>query len=136
MEAVRQWEEAERQRAIDEAWAQMKQEQQEELQVRAWAIMVTQGTRTPGPSMAVAGPTARACEWCVGLLWDPEGCMVSEKGKVWACMPCQKAHKTCNWPLGLVEVTAAMGSRTEGSGRPAPKCMVKRRMRGVTNALP
>ena len=43
MEAVHQQEEAERQRAIDKVRAWMEQEQQEEMQVGAQAIMVTQG---------------------------------------------------------------------------------------------
>ena len=114
----------------------MEQEQQEEMQVWAWAITVTQGSGTPGPSMVVAGPMVRACEQCVGLLQDPEACVVSKKGKAWACVPCQKAHKACNWPLGLAEAAAVTGSRMEGSGRPAPKHVVMCRMRGATNTLP
>ena len=42
------------------------------------------------------------------LLQKPEECVVSEKGKAQACMPCQKA---CNWPSGLAEVTMVTGSR-------------------------
>ena len=62
--------------------------------------------------------------------------MVSEKGKAQACLPCQKACKVCVWPLGLMEATAAMGSGTEGSGRPAPRCVVKQRTAMMTNVSP
>ena len=106
------------------------------MQTWARAIMVTQGGGTPGPSMAVVGPTPRACERCTVQLGEPEGCLVNEKGKVQACLPCQKARKACIWPLGLVEVTAVVGSGTEGSGKPAPRCMVKWRSRSMTNMLP
>ena len=60
-EAACRREEAERQKAIDKAWVRMEREQQEELQAWVQAIMVMQGGRTPGPSMVVAGPTARVC---------------------------------------------------------------------------
>ena len=69
----------------------MEREQEGELQARAWAIMATQGGRTTGPSMVVANPVARACERCTKVLRDIVGCVTSTKGKVWACMPCQKA---------------------------------------------
>ena len=128
--------EAERQRAIDEVQAQMEWEQQEELQVWAQAIMVTQGGGMPGPSTVVAGPIARTCEHCVGFLRDPEGCMVSEKGKVWACMSCKKAHKACVWPLGPGDAATAMGSRTKGSGKLVPKQLRKRAERAAMNTLP
>ena len=106
------------------------------MQTWTWAIMVMQGGGMPGPLMAVAGPTPRACERCTLLLQEPEGCMVSERGKVRACLLCQKACKACVWPLGLAEVTVAMGSRTEGSGKPAPRHVVKRRMVMMMNASP
>ncbi|KIM58049.1 hypothetical protein SCLCIDRAFT_28419 [Scleroderma citrinum Foug A] len=48
----------------------------------------------------------------------------------------RKARKACVWPLGLVEVTAAMGSRTEGSRKPVPRCVVKQRTATTTNVLP
>ena len=114
----------------------MEWEQQEELQAWAQAITVTQGGGTPGPSMAVAGLTLRVCERCTLLLGEPKGCVVSKRGKVRACLPCQKVRKVCVWPLGLAEATAATGSGTEGSGRPAPKRVVKQRTRTMTNALP
>ena len=112
-------EEAERQRVIDEAREQMEREQQEEMQMRARAITVTQGGGMPGPSTVVAGPTPRACERCTVLLQEPEGCVVSERGKVRACLPCQKVRKACVWPLGPGGAGVAMGSRTEVSGKPA-----------------
>ena len=136
MEAAHRWEEAERQKVIDEARVQMEQEQQEEMQVRAWAVMVMQGGGMPGPSTAVAGPILRACKRCTVLLGEPEGCVVREKGKAWACLLCQKVHKACVWPLGLAEATVAMGSRTEGSRKPVPRRMVKQRMVTMTNASP
>ena len=135
-EAACQQEEAERQRAIDKAWVWMEREQQEEMQAQAQAIMVMQGSRTPGPSTAVAGPTPRACKRCTILLGEPEGCVVSKRGKAQACLPCQKVCKACIWPLGLAEVTAVMGSGTEGSGRPVPKHLVKQRTRTTMNASP
>ena len=104
--------------------------------MQAWAIMVTQGGGTLGLSTVVAVPIRRACERCTVLLGEPKGCMVREKGKAWACLLCQKAHKACVWPLGLAEVTAAMGSRTEGSGKPVPRCMVKQRMATTMDVLP
>ena len=109
---------------INKAWAQMEREQQEEMQVRAWAITVTQGGGTPGPSTAVVGWTPRVCKRCMVQLGVPEGCLVSEKGKA------------CIWPLGLAEATAVTGSRTEGSGKPVPRHMVKRRTVTMTNTLP
>ena len=114
-EAARQREEAERQKAIDEARARMEREQQEEMQAQAQAIMVMQGGGTPGPSTAVVGPTLTACERCTIHLQEPEGCMVSERGKARACLPCQKACKACVWPLGAGGAGAATGSRTEAS---------------------
>ena len=135
-EAARQWEEAKRQRAINEAWVQMEQEQQEEMQVQARAVTVTQGGGTPGSSTAVAVLILRACERCMLLLKEPKGCMVREKGKAQACLLCQKVCKVCAWPLGLVEATVATGSGTEGSGRPAPRHMVKWRTAMIINASP
>ncbi|KIM58669.1 hypothetical protein SCLCIDRAFT_27829 [Scleroderma citrinum Foug A] len=135
-EITHQWEEAERQRVIDEAWEQMEREQQEEMQMWARAITVTQGSGTPGPSTAVVVPIARACERCTLLLKEPEGCVVREKGKVWACLLCQKVRKACVWPLGLAEVTVVMGSGNEVSGKPAPRRMRKRAERAVTNTSP
>ena len=120
-EAACRREEAERQRVIDEAQAWMEQEQQEEMQAWVRAVTVMQGGRTLGPSTAVVGPTPMACERCTVHLQEPEGCMVSERGKVRACLPCQKAPKACVWPLGPGGVGAAMGSRTEASGKPAPR---------------
>ena len=114
----------------------MEREQQEEMQARARAVTVTQGGGTPGPSAVPAGPMPRACERCTVLLRDPEGCAVSEKGKARACVPCQKARKACNWPLGPAEAAATTGSGTEGSGKPAPRRVVKRRTAATTNASP
>ena len=136
MEAAHRREEAERQKAIDEARVRMEQEQQEEMQARAQAVTVTQGGGTPGPSTAVAGPTPMACERCTIHLQEPEGCMVSERGKVRACLPCQKAHKVCIWPLGAGGVGAATGSRTEASGKPVPRRVRKRAERAATNTSP
>ena len=135
-EAACRWEEAQRQKAIDKVRAQMEWEQQEEMQARARAITVMQGSGTPGPSTVPVGPMPRACERCTVLLWDPEGCAVSEKGKVQACMPCQKVRKACNWPLGPAEAAATTGSRTEGSRKPALRHMVKQRTATMTNASP
>ena len=137
VEAARRREEAERQRVIDEAWAWMEREQQEEMQARAWAVTVTQGGGTPGPLTVVAVPIPRVCERCTLLLKEPKGCVVRERRKAQACLLCQKARKACIWPLGLVEATAAMGSRTEGSRRPVLRHVVKRRTATMmTNALP
>ena len=136
MEAARQWEEAERQRAIDEAWVQMEQEQQEEMQVQGWAVMVTQGGRTLGPPTVVVVPIPRVCKRCTLLLKEPKGCVVRERSKACACLLCQKVRKVCVWPLGLAEATAAMGSGTKGSRRPALRHMVKRRTATMMNTLP
>ena len=114
----------------------MEREQQEEMQAWARAIMVTQGGGTPGPSMAVAGSTPTACERCTVHLQEPEGCMVSERGKARACLPCQKARKACVWPLGPGGAGAATGSRTEASGKPVPRRVRKRAERAATNASP
>ena len=88
------------------------------MQTRVWAITITQGGGTPGPSTAVAVLIARACKRCTVLLQEPEGCVVSEWGKVRACLPCQKVHKACVWPLGPGGAGAATGSGTEASGKP------------------
>ncbi|KIM67452.1 hypothetical protein SCLCIDRAFT_20980 [Scleroderma citrinum Foug A] len=120
-EIMRRWEEAKRQRAIDEAQEQMEREQQEEMQARAQAVTVMQGSGMPGPSTAVVVPMPRACERCTVLLQEPEGCVVSERGKVRACLPCQKARKACVWPLGPGGAGAATGSGTKVSGKPAPR---------------
>ena len=135
-EAVRQQEEAERQKAIDEAWARMEQEKQEEMQVWAWAVTVTQGGGMLGPSTAVVVLILRVCERCTVQLGEPEGCVVSEKGKAWACLSCQKVRKACVWPLGLAEATAVTGSGTEGSGKPVPRHVVKWRTATTMNASP
>ena len=103
---------------INEVWAQMEWEQQEEMQVWVQAITVMQDGGTPGPSTVVAVPIPRVCERCMLPLQEPEGCMVSKQGKARVCLPCQKAHKACVWPLGPGGVGAAMGSRTEVSGKP------------------
>ena len=63
-EAVHQWEEAKRQKVIDEVRARMEREQQEEMQAWAQAITVMQGGGTPEPSTAVAVLILRACERC------------------------------------------------------------------------
>ena len=114
----------------------MEWEQQEEMQAQTWAVMVMQGRGMPGPSTVVAVLILRACERCMVQLGEPEGCVVSEKGKAWACLLCQKVHKACIWPLGLAEATAAMGSRMEGSRRPVLRCMVKQRMTTTMNMSP
>ena len=114
----------------------MEREQQEEMQVWARAVTVTQGGRTPGPLTAVAGPTPTACERCTVHLQEPEGCVVSERGKVRVCLPCQKARKACVWPLGPGGAGAATGSGTEVSGKPVPRQVRKRAERTTTNALP
>ena len=132
-EAVHQWEEAEKQSMIDKARVWMEREQQEEQQVQVWAITVTQGSRMPGPLMTVAGPAPRACKRCTLLLGEPEGCVVSERGKARACLPCQKVCKACIWPLGPGGVVVAMGSGTEASGKPAPRQVRKRVERTMTN---
>ena len=132
-EAARRREEAKRQKAIDKARAWMEREQQEEMQAWAQAVTVTQGRGMPGPSTAVAVPILRVCERCTVFFGEPKGCVVREKGKVWACLLCQKACKVCVWPLGLAE---AMGSGTEGSGKPVPRHVVKRRTVMTMNALP
>ena len=95
-----------------------------------------QGGRTPGPSTAVVGLMLTACERCTVHLQEPEGCVVSERGKVRACLPCQKARKVCVWPLGPGGAGAAMGSRTEMSGKPALRRVRKRAERTATNASP
>ena len=135
MTACRQ-EEAERQRTIDEAWAWMEREQQEEMQAWARAVTVMQGGGTPGPSTAVVGPIPTACERCTVHLQEPEGCVVSERGKARACLPCQKAHKACVQPLGPGGAGAATGSGTEASGKPVPRRVRKRAERAVTNVSP
>ena len=135
-EAARWQEEAKRQSVIDEAQAQMEQEQQEEMQAWARAVMVMQGGGMPGPSMVVVGLAPRVCERCMVQLGEPKGCLVSERGKVQACLPCQKACKVCVWPLGLAEVTAATGSGTEGSRKPALRHVIKRRTTTTMNTLP
>ena len=84
----------------------------------------------------VAVPIARACERCTVLLQEPKGCVVSEQGKVRACLPCQKAHKACIWPLGPGGAGVATGSGTEASGRPAPRRVRKRAERTVMNMSP
>ena len=98
--------------------------------------MVTQGGRTPGPSTAVVGPTPTACERSTVHLQEPEGCVVSERGKARACLPCQKACKACIWPLGPGGAGAATGSRTEASGKPAPRQVRKRAERTAMNVSP
>ena len=135
-EAARQWEEAKRQKVIDEAWVWMEREQQEEMQAQVQAVTVTQGGGTPEPSTAVVVPIPRACERCTVQLGEPKGCVVREKGKAQACLLCQKVRKACVWPLGLAEVTAATGSGMEGSRRPVLRCMVKWRTATTTNASP
>ena len=135
-EIARRQEEAERQRVIDKAQEQMEQEQQEEMQARVRAVMVTQGGGMPGPSTAGVVPMPRACKRCTVLLQEPEGCVVSERGKARACLPCQKARKACVWPLGAGGVGAATGSRTEASGKPALRRVRKRAERTAMNALP
>ena len=80
----------------------------------------------------VHGPLEGAQRVC----GEGKGCMVREKGKAQACLLCQKAHKACIWPLGLAEAIAVTGSRTEGSGRPALRHVVKRRMAMTTNVSP
>ena len=135
-EAARRQEEVERQKAIDEARVRMEREQQEEMQVQARAIMVMQGSRMPGPSTAVVGLTLTACERCTIHLQEPEGCVVSERGKVRVCLPCQKACKACVWPLGAGGVGAATGSGTEASGEPALRRVRKRAERTVMNMSP
>ncbi|KIM62627.1 hypothetical protein SCLCIDRAFT_24917 [Scleroderma citrinum Foug A] len=51
----------------------MEREQQEEMQVRAWAIMVMQGGGTPGPLTVVVVPILRVCERCMVQLGEPKG---------------------------------------------------------------
>ena len=114
----------------------MEREQQEEMQTRAWAITVTQGGGTPGPSIAVVALIVRVYERCTVLLQEPEGCVVSEQGKARACLPCQKARKACIWPLGLGGARVATGSGTEASGKPALRRVRKRAERTATNASP
>ena len=114
----------------------MEWEQQEEMQAWAWAVMVTQGGGTLGPLKVVAVPIPRACERCTLLLQEPEGCVVSEWGKARACLPCQKARKVCVLPLGPGGAGAAMGSRTEVSGKPPLRRVRKRVERTVMNVLP
>ena len=119
MEIARQQEEAKRQRAIDKARKQMEREQQEEIQVWARAVMVTQGGGTPGPSSAVAVPMPRACKRCTVLLQEPKGCVVSEWGKVRACLPCQKhvRHASGLWGLEVREQPWVAGPRRVESQR-------------------
>ena len=74
-----------------------------------------------------------ACERCTESLRDIVGCMTSAKGKAWACMPCQKA---CTWALGPADAATVTGSGTEGSGKPAPRPVMKRRTQTATNASP
>ena len=115
----------------------MEWEQQEEMQARAQAIMVTQGGGALGPSTVVVVLMLRVCERCMVLLQEPEGCVVSEQGKVRACLPCQKVRKACVWPLGPGGAgAAAMGSRTEVSGKSAPRQVRKRVERTAMNASP
>ena len=95
-----------------------------------------QGGGTPGPSTAVAVLMPRACERCTVLLQEPEGCMVSERGKVRACLPCQKVRKVCVWPLGPGGAGAAMGSRTKVSGKSVPRRVRKRVERTAMNTSP
>ena len=104
----------------------MERAQQEEVQVQVQvqAIMVMQGGGMPGPSTAVAGPAGpalRACERCTLLLGEPKGCVVSKRGKVQVCLPCQKVHKACIWPLGPGGMVVATSSRTKVSGKPVPR---------------
>ena len=87
---------------------------------------------------AVAVPMLRACERCMVLLQEPKGCMVSEQGKARACLPCQKVHKACVWPLGLGGVGVAMGSGTEASeeeGREDCNECVAQRQREVQEGM-
>ena len=135
MEAC-QCEEAERQRQIDEARAQMEQEQERELQVWAQAIMATQGGGAMGLVVVVVNPAARACEQCTESLRDIAGCMMSAKGKMWACVPCQNVCKACTWALGPVDAMTVMGSRMEGNGKLALRPVMKRRMQTAMNTSP
>ena len=76
------------------------------------------------------------CKRCTIHLQEPEGCVVSERGKARACLPCQKACKACIWPLGAGGAGAATGSGTEASGKPAPRQVRKRAERTAMNASP
>ena len=76
------------------------------------------------------------CKRCTIHLQEPEGCVVSERGKVRACLPCQQARKACVWPLGAGGGGVATGSGTEASGKPAPRRVRKRAERTATNASP
>ena len=120
----------------DKAQEQMEREQQEEMQTQVQAITIMQGGGTPGPLTVVAVPIVRACERCTVLLQEPKGCVVSERGKARACLPCQKARKACVWPLGPGGVGVAMGSGTKASGKPVPRQVRKRAERTAMNALP
>ena len=95
VEAVRQWEEAKRQKVIDEAQVWMEREQQEEMQAWVQAITVMQGGGMPEPSTVVVVPILRGCERCTVQLREPKGCVVREKGKAQAFLLCQKACKAC-----------------------------------------
>ena len=128
--------EEDRQKKINEALARMERERERDLQVRLQAITAMQGGGVPGPLMVGAALAVRACERCTVLLKDPEGCVLSEKGKAQSCVLCQKACKTCNWPPGQTGATTATGSGTEGSGKAAPKRVMRRRPRTMTNTSP
>ena len=104
--------------------------------MQAWAVMVMQGRGMLGPLTVVVGLILRACKRCTVQLGEPEGCVVSERGKAQVCLPCQEAHKVCVWPLGLMETAVAMGSRMEGGGRPAPRHIVKQRTVTMMSVLP
>ena len=76
------------------------------------------------------------CKRCTIHLQEPEGCVVSERGKVRVCLPCQQARKACVWPLGAGGGGVATGSGTEASGKPVPRQVRKRAERTTMNALP
>ena len=100
------------------------------------AIMATQGGRATGLTTAAVSPAARVCEKCTDSLWDIMGCVTSAKGKVQACVPCQKACKACTWALGPADVMTVMGSGIEGNGKAAPRPVMKRRMWTAINVSP